>query len=225
MLKRFRTAGALAACGAALFATAATAEPPMADVPMLTNTCIACHGPGGSSTGQGPSLAGMTPNYFISAMLAFKYDNDEAAYEKAIDALASQERYEDLEVYPRYSTIMGRIARGYTDEEIVSMAEAFVGRRVSYGSQPVDPVKARLGGKIHKKACDKCHEDGGRSAEDDVGVLAAQRMTYLRYTLEDYLEGRRAMPKKMKTKMQEVKKEHGDAGVEALVHYYGSIEQ
>ena len=38
---------------------------------MITNTCVACHGDDGQSVGPAiPSLASMSPNYLMGAMLA-----------------------------------------------------------------------------------------------------------------------------------------------------------
>ncbi len=68
---------------------------------MLVNTCVGCHGPNGSSLGPAtPSIAGMSKFAFIQAMQEAK--NNE-----------------------RPTTIMGRIARGYTDQEIEMMADFF----------------------------------------------------------------------------------------------------
>ena len=76
--------------------------------------------------------------------------------------------------------------------------------------------------KLHKKYCEKCHEDGGRSSEDDAGILASQMMPYLRNTMADFTSGGREMPKKMKKKVDSLKKSKGDKGMDQLIHYYGS---
>ena len=77
----------------------AMAETPSAT--MLANTCAGCHGTFGSSVGPAsPTIAGISRDYFIETMLAYK----EAQ---------------------RPSTIMSRIAKGYTEQEIELMAEYF----------------------------------------------------------------------------------------------------
>lgn len=71
------------------------------DTLMLVNTCVGCHGPNGSSLGPAtPSIAEMPKSAFIQAM-------------------------QDIKANKRSTTIMGRIARGYTDKEIEMMADFF----------------------------------------------------------------------------------------------------
>ncbi len=202
-------------------AAAADKHAKMATVGMLVNTCVACHGAQGVSTGPAiPSLAGLTRNYLIGAMLAYKFHDDEDALEEAIDKGGAD--YEDVLPFPRYSTIMSRIATGYTLEEIEVMADYFAAQRPHTARQRADAAMAEEGRKLHQAKCEKCHEDGGRSPEDDVGILAGQWIPYLQYTMQDYLDGKRKMPKKMSTKLKELHKEHGAQGVESLIQYYGN---
>ena len=203
--------------------TSAQAETKMATVDMLVNTCVACHGAQGISAGPAiPSLAGLTRNYLIGAMLAYKFHDDSDALEEAIDS--GGEAYEDIAAFPRYSTIMSRIAGGYTTAEIEAMADYFSEQTPEAVRQQVDSAMAEAGRKLHKAKCEKCHEDGGSSAADDVGILAGQWMPYLRYTLDDYHNDKREMPKKMKTKLKELHEEYGADGIEQLIHYYGSAK-
>lgn len=68
---------------------------------MLANTCAGCHGPNGKSLGPAtPSIAGTSKEYFIQTMNDFKSGD-------------------------RPSTIMMRIAKGYSDEDIALMADYF----------------------------------------------------------------------------------------------------
>ena len=204
------------------FTTVGQAE--TASPQMLTNTCVACHGADGVSQGPAiPSLAGMTKNYFIGTMLAYKYADDEAGLESVLETLYQNEAYEDLEAYPRYSTIMSRIASGYTLEEIIAMADVFAGSEVVAVQQDYDKSKVVMGEELHEEYCGKCHEDGGLSTADDVGLLAGQWMLYVKYTLEDYMNNRRDMPKKMKTKLEEMHEAHGEASIHSLLQYYASV--
>ncbi len=172
------------------------AETPTAS--MLANSCAGCHGTNGSSVGPAsPTIAGISNDYFIETMQAYKKGT-------------------------RPATIMTRIAKGYTDEEIKLMAGFFSKQKFIRYEQNFDPAKARAGKKLHKKYCDKCHEDAGRSAEDDAGILAGQWAPYLRYSMDDFNSGNREMEKKMKKKMDILKKKEGDEGVEQLIHFYSS---
>jgi cytochrome subunit of sulfide dehydrogenase len=167
---------------------------------MLVNTCVACHGPGGSSQGPAtPHIAGLAPDTFIDAMKAYRDGS-------------------------RPATVMDRIAKGYTENEIRLMAEYF------YKQQPVRLVqspendKAKAGEALHKQHCQKCHVDNGRKDEDGTGILAGQWLPYLLYSMEDFLAGRRQAPKKMAAEMKRVR-EADPQGLENLMHFYASQKQ
>ena len=165
----------------------------------LANTCAGCHGTDGNSVGPAtPSLAGISSEYFKEAMMD----------------------YQDPE--GRASTIMSRIAKGYTEEEINLMAGYFSKQKMVRRDQAFDANKAKAGKKLHKKYCEKCHEDGGRSAEDDAGILAGQWMDYLHFTMSDFTSGKREMTKKMKKRVEKLQKDKGDGAIDDLIHYYGS---
>ncbi|MDW3094903.1 MAG: c-type cytochrome [Gammaproteobacteria bacterium] len=188
---------------------------------MLTDTCVACHGEEGNSVGPAiPNLAGMSPNYLMGAMLAYKYDDDDDKLDSVIESDAD---FEDVEAFPRYSTIMGRLAKGYTEEEIKQIAEHFSNESPIRASQSFDSANASAGKKLHDKYCEKCHEDEGRLADDDTGVLAGQWKSYFLYSMKDFANGDRAMPKKMKNKLEEMAETDGEEAIEKLADYYSSI--
>ncbi|MCK5697263.1 MAG: c-type cytochrome [Gammaproteobacteria bacterium] len=164
----------------------------------LANTCAGCHGIDGNSKGPAiPSIAEMSAEYFTEAMKGYKSDE------------------------PAKNTVMTRIAKGYSDAEIDLMAGYFAKQTMVRQKQDFDATQAKAGAKLHKKYCEKCHEDGGRSAEDDSGILAGQWAPYLHYTMADYIAGDRQMPKKMKKKVKKALKADPKA-MEKLIHYYGS---
>lgn len=165
---------------------------------MLANTCAGCHGTNGSSVGPAsPTIAGISVDYFIETMEAYQTGE-------------------------RPSTIMGRIAKGYSEKEIDLMADYFSKQPFVRLPQDYDAKATKLGKRLHKKYCEKCHEDDGRSSEDDAGILAGQWQTYLRFNMEDFTSGKRPMEKKMKKRMGQLDKAHGQTGIEALVHFYAS---
>lgn len=191
-IKALKTA--IAVFGLAL-AGSATAE--IATGEALAITCAGCHGTNGVSAGPAtPTIAGLSPDYLVEAMKNYKSGDS-------------------------YSTIMGRIAKGYGEEEFQAMADFFAKQKFVAANQKVgDNVKK--GKKLHKKYCEKCHSEGGSLAEDDSGILAGQWTPYLKYTLEDLLEGNHPMSKKMKKKLKKMHKKEGKAGTSALLDYYGS---
>ena len=184
----------LMCCG--MLSGAVLADTPSAS--MLANTCAGCHGTNGSSVGPAsPTIAGISRDYFIETIEA--YQNEK-----------------------RPSTIMSRIAKGYTKKEIELMADFFSKQKFIRYNQQYNAEPAKVGKTLHKKYCDKRHEDSGSSSEDDAGILAGQWAPYLKYTMEDFTSGNRDMEKKMKKKMDQLQKSQGDQGVDALIHFYSS---
>jgi len=171
-----------------------------ANASMLANACHPCHGKDGNSTGPAsPSIAQMEKTAFIEAMQAFRSDET-------------------------YGTIMGRIAKGYTDEEIERMANYFATRKFVPAQQKFDPELAQKGAKLHDKYCEGCHEEGGKPLTDGNAyyLLAGQWAPYLENTLIDFHEDRRKMPKMMKNKLKELIAKEGEKGLAAIIAFYAS---
>lgn len=187
-----KTLAVIMGSGLLLGATQLPAAPPTAA--MLADTCAGCHGPDGSSLGPAtPSIAGMSAEYFKTTMDEYKKGE-------------------------RHSTVMTRIAKGYTDEEIALMADFFAGRQLILPNQDVDAAKVAAGAKLYGSNCEKCHEENGASPGDDAGILAGQWLPYLNYAMEDFQAGKRDMPKKMKKKVEKL----SAADIEALMHFFAS---
>ena len=162
----------------------------------LSFTCAGCHGTDGSSVGPSmPAIAGMDPEVFIDAMKAYR--NDE-----------------------RNASIMNRLAKAYSDQQIKDMAWFFASQKLRLFPQNHDVALAARGAKLHDKYCEKCHENGGRPG--DAGTLAGQWMPYLDFTMEDFINGKRKYPRKMKRKVDAAIKEAGNDAMPALIHFYGS---
>jgi sulfide dehydrogenase cytochrome subunit len=172
-----------------------------ASTTMIADTCAGCHGTDGSSKGPAtPTIAGLSPDYIVEVMEGFKSGE-----------------------IP--STIMGRIAKGYSTDEFKQMAEFFSKKTFTAASgQESDEAMAKKGAKLHDKYCEKCHAEGGTSAEDDAGILAGQWKPYLTWALADFHSGAREMPKKMKKKMKKLMKKEGDDGIKALIEFYSSAK-
>ncbi|UPY37369.1 c-type cytochrome [Sediminicoccus sp. KRV36] len=79
----------------ALFAPVARGQAPLA-----AQGCVGCHGPNGVGIGSVPGLAGRDRAELIAQMNAFRANE-------------------------RPATIMGRVARGYTEAEIIASAAYF----------------------------------------------------------------------------------------------------
>jgi cytochrome c553 len=72
------------------------ADSPSAAV--LANTCFSCHGPDGKSAGAMPTLAGKSRDYLSQTMMEFRSGE-------------------------RESTVMARIMKGFSNEEIKALAD------------------------------------------------------------------------------------------------------
>lgn len=184
----------------AAFAADKKAKPELitgASAVMLSNTCAGCHGTDGASGGPSiPTIAGLSSAYFVETMEGYKSGD-----------------------IP--STIMGRLAKGYSSEEFALMGDYFAKQKfVAATGQKVDAGKAEEGAKIHEKYCEKCHSESGTVADDDSGYLKGQWKSYLAAQMMDFQNKDRKAPKKMAKKLKKLHKKHGPAGFEALIEYY-----
>jgi len=161
---------------------------------MLADTCAGCHGTDGASAGPAtPSLAGNSEIYMVDTMNAFKSGE-------------------------RPGTIMGRIAKGYSEEEFKLMASVFAKQPIAKTSQKLDAAQVKTGSKLFGKNCEKCHDEKGGLADDDSGILASQWLPYLEHSMVDFKAGSREMAKKMKKKVDKL----SDAELDALLQFFAS---
>jgi sulfide dehydrogenase cytochrome subunit len=167
---------------------------------MLVDTCAGCHGTNGNSVGPAsPSISAMDPLVFVDMMIAFAEDET-------------------------YSTIMGRIARGYTEEEYELMGEYLHQQAYEPAKQEFDQALVDQGAKLHDRYCEKCHIEGGKPVpdEEDYYILAGQWTPYLKNAMTDFQEDRRTMPKKMRRKLERMLEEDGDESLTALYAFYAA---
>jgi sulfide dehydrogenase cytochrome subunit len=204
------------AVGLLVLASFAWALPP--DPAMLANACGGCHGTRGHSAGLAiPSLAGQPKDYFIVAMKRFRSDE-------------------------RPSTIMGRLAKGYSDAEIEAMAGYFARQKPLPQDGPLDAVLVKKGMKIYDKECKYCHLDGrlwaqfheyreydkdcnrschldyGSDTNDEVPTIAGQWPKYLEIQMEDFRNGSRKMSKRKAEHLKALSRED----MEAVAQFYAA---
>lgn len=181
--------------GAMTFSAAALSVEP--DAAMLSNACAGCHGTHGGSAGPTmPSLAAQSKTAIVEAMKKFKSGE-------------------------RPSSIMGRLAKGYTDQQIELMGEYFAKQKLHFTQQKVDPAKAKRGAELQEEACSRCHLEEGKEGKDDTPVMASQWLPYLQMQMELYQTGKRKMPDKMAEKVKAL----SPADIEALLHFYASVNK
>ena len=128
----------------------------------IANTCAGCHGVNGASSGDTMPIIGGLPKVFLDAAM---------------------KQYRDG---TRASTIMGRIAKGYNDEQIAAMSEILAKQQWVSSKETTDAKLAQIGREIHVKRCEVCHEkEGSLVAADAPPRVAGQWMGYLNLYLND----------------------------------------
>ncbi len=209
-MKRKNNVGyALLAAGALFgftFATGALA----ADASKLAESCVNCHGKDGASAESDvPNIGGFSAAYFSDAMKAYK-SKDRPCVETKFRSGDKKGTKSD----------MCQVVKDMSDADIKALAQYFSEKKFVRTAQKFDAAMAKKGKDVHDKNCEKCHSEGGSLAGDDAGILAGQKMAYLKEQTEFFLGGKRAMPKKMKPKLEGLDKSE----VEAVLNYYGSIK-
>lgn len=142
--------------------------------PMLANTCAGCHGTNGYSARPMPIIAGLSQKYLSKTLLEYKQGR-------------------------RPSTIMGRLARGFSDESLNALASFFASQPWISSHQEPDPELIKQGRAIHAEQCAECHKDNGRYQDDSTPRLAGQWQKYLEIVLDEYWRKDRKMPNKFMT--------------------------
>lgn len=175
------------------------------NINLLAETCVACHGPSGVSQGPStPSIGGLKKKYISSIM--FDYQEDKVP-----------------------STVMGRIARGFTPKEIESLSKYYADLPFVPAKQPFDPEKAKKGKLLHDKYCEECHSDGGTTTSQDIerdaGILAGQWASYLIETLNDYGSTKREAIRTMRVNARKLIRKEGVEAIDLVVDYYASQQE
>lgn len=123
---------------------------------MLGNTCAGCHGLNGTSAGETmPIISGLPRDFIYMAMKEYREGT-------------------------RGSTIMGRIAKGYNDQQLGAMSDFFAKQKWTPATQKFDLAALKRGEKLHIKRCEACHRDNGASMALDMQPLAGQWAGYMK---------------------------------------------
>ena len=157
-------ASAVLGLAAVWMAGSAVAQPaasaPAAPLPIAT--CVACHGPGGSSqVPETPSIAGQ-PRLFIENQLVIMR--------------------EGLRDVPA----MRAAVQGLTDEQIGALARHFAAQTAVPMPLTVRPAQRLRGAELSRKAlCGTCHL-ADYTGQNQVPRLAGQNEAYLLYALKQF---------------------------------------
>ena len=166
---------------------------------MLVNNCATCHGTDGYSSGSSiPSIAGLNKTYLVRTMQAYRSGT-------------------------RASSVMARIAKGYTDTQIERMADYLSKLPYKAATQSTIPALVARGKAVHETNCAFCHTGTGNDATLTRTLLDGQWATYLHATLEDYYLGRSSnVPTEMAHQLADLKAQQGEDILWALAQYYAA---
>lgn len=162
----------------------------------LANTCNSCHGINGVSAGMAiPSLAGLNEDYLKRVMLEQKKGD-------------------------RFSTIMGRLLKTYSDEEIAALAGHYAAQEWVSAEMETDWGQANRGRQVLRQACKRCHGMKGDKNTDEVPRLAGQWPGYLKLETLKYLDTAFTF-KKPSQDMAEAISHLTDEDAAAVAHFLG----
>ncbi len=181
------------------FAKASTEQGDVSTPNLIAQGCMGCHGPEGNSGSSAiPSIAGLPKDYLEEVLRSYRYGG-------------------------RFGTLMGRLMQAYSDEELAELADYFSQQPFRRHKQRVDWDLAFKGEQLHRFYCRECHGDLKRAAEAGIPKLNGRWMTYLRWTLQDYLLGINQADSEMSKALIRLVRRHGETGLQSLIHYYGSV--
>ena len=195
-----------------IFSTLALAFPALAsaDVDALMADCNGCHGDNGvSQWSDMPSIAGLGEFVIVDALYVYQ--------DEARPCAESEYRTGDTS---RPAKTMCAAVADLSEDDIDALGAAYGNMAWVKAKQDFDPALAAAGEAVHSANCDRCHSEAGTNPDDEASMLGGQQMGYLRTTFAQYNEGTREQPKKMKEALDSLSADD----IEALVHYYGSIQ-
>lgn len=164
----------------------------------LANTCNNCHGMNGVSVGESmPSIGGLPEAYLRTVMLQWKTGE-------------------------RYSATMGRLIKGYSDQQIADLAKYFAAKPWVPVVQTFD-AKIVAQGKAASARCVTCHGETGSAPDDvDTPMIHGQWAKYMELEMMKYRDNAVAMPhRRMRGNSQRLAEED----VAAVAKYFASQQK
>lgn len=197
----------LLACTAMLGMSTAVSA---ADAPKAAESCISCHGKDGNNAdAKVPNIASYSEEYMASTLK--KYQNKERPCVESEYLSGSQKGTK---------SDMCKVAAELSADDIAKIGEYFVAQTFVRTAQTTDPELVKKGKSVYKLKCYTCHSEDGSFPGDHAGILAGQKMDYVRQQIKFFKEGKRPVPKKMKPKLEAL----DEGEIEGVIHYFGSIK-
>jgi sulfide dehydrogenase cytochrome subunit len=174
----------------------------------VAEQCAECHGKNGASTDSSiPIIGGYSAKYIVESIKNFRTKTRTCA-EVTIPAGPNKGTKSD----------MCKAVAKLSEADTAAVARYLAAQKFVPAKQAFDATKAKRGSSVYKLRCQKCHENGGSSPDEDNGILAGQWMPYLREQMEGFRTGKRPLDEKMKQRLDRV----GREDEEALLHFFAS---
>jgi sulfide dehydrogenase cytochrome subunit len=207
MIRHKTRASALLLSLASISLTAATGAL-AAEGAALAKQCAACHGENGASRDSSiPIIGGFSTKYIVESIKNFKRKARTCA-EVTVQAGPKKGTKSD----------MCKVVADLSEADVEAVARHLAAQKFVRAKQPFDEARAKRGSEVYKQRCEKCHENGGSSPDEDNGILAGQWTPYVKEQLSGFRAGRRPLDDKMKLRLEKVGKEDE----EALLHFFAS---
>ncbi len=181
-----------------------------ANLDKTVQVCAYCHGKAGASVEHDIPIIGGYSVEFLDNNLKTYRDRERDCPDSKYRSGPNKGKV----------TNMCQLAHDMSDSDIRQIAVYFSQKKFVRAKQQVNAALVAKGKDVHEYYCEKCHSEGASEAKDDAGMMAGQWMPYLRKAFEEFATGKRPIPKKMKLKFDQITPED----MEALVHYYGSLQ-
>jgi len=174
----------------------------------VAEQCAVCHGKNGASSDSSlPTIGGFSAKYIVESIKNFRKKTRTCA---EVTVLAGPKKGTKSD--------MCKVVADLSEADAEAVARYLAAQKFVRAKQPFDAAKAKRGSSVYKLRCEKCHENGGSSPDEDNGILAGQWMPYLREQLAGFRSGKRPLDEKMKLRLDRVNKEDE----EALLHFFAS---
>lgn len=166
------------------------------DIEVLARTCNGCHGVNGVSAGATiPSIGGLPKGYLSTVMKQWKYDE-------------------------RDSITMGRIIKGFSDDDIDALA-AYFSKKPWVPIRQIAPATLLAYGKqVAQENCRDCHGLTGNDPDVDAPRINGQWAKYMELELIKYRNKEFKLPHHRMSKAANQMKRAAD--VDGVAAYYGN---
>lgn len=134
---------------------------------VIQQRCASCHGLDGvASQPAMPHLDGQLEQYLVATMSKFQKGR-------------------------RPTEVADHIPASLTNGDLEAIARHYAANKAERPAQPIDADKVAKGENVFVSRCADCHMDGGRDADKDAPLMAAQNLAYMIEQIKQFVGGKR----------------------------------